>query len=523
MICALSEADLQKVVSYVSFLRFAGISDGKLLADLLDEAGKMDALQPKKTTPDAAKPEPAPKPMAEEVLKTEVLKTEIPKPEVPKVEIPKVETPKPEIPKVEPPQKADAPKTVKEEITYTKSWMDESVEFFGGKVKEEPHPAPATDQGAGFFTDADSLNDFYAPVRSSRLDDSPDRGSAQDIKDKYYMDSEPFPVSEEKGYFDGGTERKSAERTPRGEVSGVEDASKTGGKPHASPAPSDDFFMPVRSERFDELRRSSEPEQPPRGAARDVRDFLAGLSGRTEGGTEKSSAEGTAGERPKVSSLFSFGSAAMSKFTKSDKNLKNAEKAEELPKIEKPEPSEKIEEPMVSTDFEKFTPPQEPKKAPFFPTGSTEQKSGPEGGKKVSEPTATGKQLVRLRKILGLSCEDLAFLFEVSPGVLYSWFSDRAPNAAQQELLLYCLEVADRVEQVAVPRIGATARRPFPDGELFLHKLKRQKITGQDLKILKEMAQRVEELRRKPKGATKPFHPFQHTVTLYSTPLYCEV
>ena len=52
--------------------------------------------------------------------------------------------------------------------------------------------------------------------------------------------------------------------------------------------------------------------------------------------------------------------------------------------------------------------------------------------------------------------------------------------------------------------------------------MKDRGVTDESLKILKETAERSEELRRKFKGATKPFHAMQNAIGLYATPLHCE-
>ncbi|MDR3265395.1 MAG: hypothetical protein LBT15_05220, partial [Synergistaceae bacterium] len=153
-----------------------------------------------------------------------------------------------------------------------------------------------------------------------------------------------------------------------------------------------------------------------------------------------------------------------------------------------------------------------------------EEGSGEKSLKNLKEPERSWSEtLMRCRSVLRLSCAEMAFLFDVSPEKFYSWFGDDGPDIEQEVLLQYCVEVAKRVEKTEIPRFDLAIRNAFSDGDSFVQKLKRQKITGEDLKILKDAAQRDEELRRRPKGATKPFHSFQDTIDLYSTPLYCEV
>ena len=124
-------------------------------------------------------------------------------------------------------------------------------------------------------------------------------------------------------------------------------------------------------------------------------------------------------------------------------------------------------------------------------------------------------------KTLRLNYADMAFLFNVSPTMVRMWFAG-APLGAEEEMQLhYIIEIAKRVEEMDVPRLDQVLRQPMPDGELFLEKLK-DRITDDNLNTLRETAERTEELRRKFKGATKPFHVMQSAIGQYATFLYCE-
>ena len=128
----------------------------------------------------------------------------------------------------------------------------------------------------------------------------------------------------------------------------------------------------------------------------------------------------------------------------------------------------------------------------------------------------------RIVKSLHLSFADMAFLFHVSSSMVQTWFAGDALHAGEEMQLQYMAEVAERVEGMDIPRLDQAIRHPMPDGEFFLEKLKDRKVTDEDLKTLRETAERYEELRRKFKGATKPFHDMQNAIGLYATPLHCE-
>ena len=143
----------------------------------------------------------------------------------------------------------------------------------------------------------------------------------------------------------------------------------------------------------------------------------------------------------------------------------------------------------------------------------------------ADEPFPQNLSWQRLRwtvEILRLNFTDVAFLFHVSPLMVRMWFAGVPLGAEEEMQLQYILEVAERVREMDIPRLDQAIRHPMPDGEFFLEKLKDRKITDENLKTLQETAERSEELRRKFKGATKPFHTMQNAIGLYATPLHCE-
>ena len=142
------------------------------------------------------------------------------------------------------------------------------------------------------------------------------------------------------------------------------------------------------------------------------------------------------------------------------------------------------------------------------------------------EPPSQSVSVQKLRQIvksLHLSFSDVAFLFHASLPRARMKYSGVVSFGAEEEMQLqYLLEVTERVEKMNIPRLNQMLKRPMPDGEFFLEKLKDRKVTDENLSILQETAERSEELRRKPKGATKPFHVVQNAIGLYATILHCE-
>jgi len=130
------------------------------------------------------------------------------------------------------------------------------------------------------------------------------------------------------------------------------------------------------------------------------------------------------------------------------------------------------------------------------------------------------QKLKRVVKSLRLNFADVAFLFRLSLPMARMWLAGSALGAEEEMQLQYLLEVAERVEEMDIPRLDRAIRRPMADGEFFMEKLKDRKVTDDNLKTLRETAERSEELRRKFKGATKPFYSMQNAIGLYSMPLY---
>ncbi len=181
-----------------------------------------------------------------------------------------------------------------------------------------------------------------------------------------------------------------------------------------------------------------------------------------------------------------------------------SERFEQLKKTPESDLAQQVQEPDLSLRLPESEPSAEPK----------------DSGRNAYEvPVGRLKHALR---VLGLSLSDLTSLFDLSFPEVCAWFEGGTLDMEQEALLQYCAKVADLVEKNGIPRFNRVAARPFSDGEYFTDKLKRQKVTGEDLKILKETAYRTEELRRKTKGSAKPFYAFQDTITLYSTPLYSE-
>ena len=237
--------------------------------------------------------------------------------------------------------------------------------------------------------------------------------------------------------------------------------------------------MPVRSQRFDQLRRPAEPEPVP-------------------------------APKPEV---------------------REPEPEIELPKTSRPRHHDDAHEfSMFAAEPEPVHlshPAEEKPKAPSTPNVAAASKPEPEpepaGPSEEEQKAALMRE--RLRRLLTsfrLSYAEVANLFDAPVSVVYSWFEGVLWDAGQEAKLEYFLEVADRVSQTEIPRPDLVVHRPFASGETFLDKLKRQKVTGQDLKTLKDVATRAEELRHKPKGASRPFYPFEEAINLYSTPLYGE-
>ena len=132
------------------------------------------------------------------------------------------------------------------------------------------------------------------------------------------------------------------------------------------------------------------------------------------------------------------------------------------------------------------------------------------------------EDLKRIRKILRLTLGELAWILSVNVTTLCRWFKDEAPDSEQKKLLKYFMTVADCIEQFEIARFDLLKYNPFADGETFLQRLKREKLTGQDLKMMKDLAEKKVRVRRKLKGATEPYYTFEDLINLYATPLHCE-
>ena len=136
---------------------------------------------------------------------------------------------------------------------------------------------------------------------------------------------------------------------------------------------------------------------------------------------------------------------------------------------------------------------------------------------------ATLQSLRKVVKVLRLNNADVAFLFSTTlPMARMKYLGNESFSSEEELQLKYFLDVTERLEVLKVLRLSQAIRHPMPDGEFFLEKLKDINITDENLVILQKTAENLEELRRKFKGATKPFHDMQDAIGLYATPLHSE-
>ena len=171
-------------------------------------------------------------------------------------------------------------------------------------------------------------------------------------------------------------------------------------------------------------------------------------------------------------------------------------------------------------DFLSFVTPPFPDDEPD--AGLTEREPAYEDPGTLSSQVTNRRRMMRAVKSFRLNFADLAFIFQVSPPMVRTWFSGAELGAEEEMQMQYLLDTAECVEIMNIPRMDHVLRQFMPDGEFFLEKLRDRNVTGETLKTLQGMAERAEKLRRKFKGAAKPFYAMQHAIGLYATPLYCE-
>ncbi len=473
MICALSDADVQKAVSYVSFLRFVDVSEGKDMMELLRAEPSAGGGKTESPAPHFADApvigKSATIPSTESVADVSI----------PKAEKPKIEEPKPSEPEAEASTSKDGASESEELFDvgdfYTpvrSPRFDQVPEESEPKKPEEPKPAASASAGEPIIPRLmreleQTVHSIFEPNRESKPSRSA-REREEPLPSLFepltYDHHEPAPVV-------------ASEPAPAAPAPSEPASAKAAFAPRD---PAENFFMPVRSQRFDQLRRPPEPAPA----------STPGPEARLESEPEPELSKNS-GHRP-------YGEAQeLSMFVATPEPMHVSPEANEKPKM------------SSNADAASDSPPA-PKPEPAVP---------------AEEERKAASMHQRLRRLLTsfrLTYAEVSNLFDAPTSVVYSWFEGGSWDAGQEAKLEYFLEVADRVGQIGISRADLVVRRPFAGGETFLEKLKRQKVTGQDLKTLKDVAARSEELRHKPKGATRPFYPFEEAISLYSTPLYGE-
>jgi len=429
MICSLKSEDIQKVVSYVSFLRFVDVYKDKAMADLLKIEMAKDDL-----------PKPALQSSPHDTVDTYVSPLEEFPQDIPVSDDTMPEATKPEITEpseasaVEPiiePFIEDVPryKKLKEELLHKAS------------VEDEPLSEKTDDEQPGqMLEDLPSLQKFAdEPLNLKPEEDTPlGESNTNFLSDELYEPLE-YEIADEL------EKPVAANMTP---LFSEDD---------------DSFFAPVRSNYFDSKKKPESRVLP------EV--------------DEKSLADSPFSEPESPdTSPFEISPLETVSFDDSAPEPDQLEQVSEDPDLE--------EGPLLQP-------------APL-PREPSEQR------------------LKRVVKSLHLNFADVVFLFNISFPMAQIWFAGFALNAEEEMQLQYLLEIAIRVEKMNIPRFDRIIRHPMPDGDSFLKKLRDREITDESWSTLLETAERAEELRRKFKGATKPFHSMQNAINLYAKPLHCE-
>ena len=422
MICSLRSEDIQKVVSYVSFLRFVDVYKDKAMADLLkielakDDSPKIALNDSPQDTVDEFLPPSLP---VEDVSVFDDMKAEPMEPEA-------VKPYEPVEPIIEPfIEDVHRYKKLKEELLHKIEVEDESI-----FQKNEDSTAQQTHK--------------EEPPRYEFMSDPMHLEPEEDTSNKE-LDKDSMSG---KFYGPMGSEIKAKPDVPIF-------------APYSSGFNRDDehFYTPVRSDYFDSGERPTPNKKP----------------------------------EPKM----------------------EPQTVEALSLETSPKEIFIQDEPML-----------EPAQPENIQSDLTEENSSVDEEPFLQETTSVqdshGQKLRQVVKSLRLGFADVAYLFQISLPMARTLFTGVTMGPEEEMQLQYLLEVAERVEEIGISRFDQESRRPMPNGEFFMEKLKNREISEENLKSIQKAAERTEELRRKFKGATKPFHDMQNAIGLYATPLHCE-
>ncbi len=125
-----------------------------------------------------------------------------------------------------------------------------------------------------------------------------------------------------------------------------------------------------------------------------------------------------------------------------------------------------------------------------------------------------------IRDAFALNMSELAMILGVSRPTAYAWLDGQEPKPEAIQAIQHISELAEQLRIVKITRLDKLIRRPIFNSQSLIDKLKAGEVTGEDLSILKQLADKEAQSRRRTKGSGKIRRNFSDVSEDYSPSVY---
>ncbi len=108
-----------------------------------------------------------------------------------------------------------------------------------------------------------------------------------------------------------------------------------------------------------------------------------------------------------------------------------------------------------------------------------------------------------IQDTFALKMSELAMILGVSRPTVYAWLDGQEPKPESIQDIQRISHLAEHLQTTKIICLDKLIRRPIFNSQSLIDKLKAGEVTGEDLSILKELADKESQSRRRTKGSGK--------------------
>ena len=125
-----------------------------------------------------------------------------------------------------------------------------------------------------------------------------------------------------------------------------------------------------------------------------------------------------------------------------------------------------------------------------------------------------------IRDALALNMSELAMVLGVSRPTVYAWLDGQEPKPEAIQDIQRISDLARQLQAMEIARVDKLVRRPIFGSQSLVEKLEAGEATGDDLAILKKLANKEAQSRRRTKGSGKTRRSISDASDDYSPSVY---